>query len=240
MADIEGRKQFIFEQVGEQGLQILRESGIDVDSAVTKILQEQAIQQKGLEAQVESGDINNMMTSELAYKSASPEDLYGQEFTRRLKGIGLTDEQVSSLYQTEQLILSVDGKLGEDRKQPWVRRYFLMPDSTPETMPEKGLLTLSELILITDDASSAFVRDHHILSEQAWAAVCMAAVKSYSYCGAQYATAFKDRVKKFGLSEAQDGAFTKNECLLTERLKWGYTDKTAWTPETCDLKQYQR
>jgi hypothetical protein len=142
-----------------------------------------------------------MMTSELAYKSASLEELYGQEFTRRLKGIGLTDEQVSSLYQTERLILSADGGLSEHGKQPWVRRYFLMPDSTPETMPENEFLTLSELILITDDASSAFARDHHVFSEQAWAAVCMAAVQTHSYGEAQYAMAFNDRVKKIGWSE---------------------------------------
>ena len=238
MTDIEGRKKIIFEQVGEQGLQILRESGIDVDSAVTRILQQQVITQKGLEALAASGDVNNMMTSELAYKSASPQDVYGQEFTRRLRSIGLTNELVSSLYQTEQLILSVNEKLVDERKQPWVRRHFILPDSTPEKMPAKGFLTLSELILITDDASSAFVRDHHILSEQAWSAVCMAAVQSHSYGGAQYAMTFKDRVKKFGWSTSQDGAFTKNECLLTERLKWGYTDKPAWTPETCDLKLY--
>ena len=179
------------------------------------------------------------MTSELAYKSASPEDLCGQEFTRRLRGIGLTDKQVSSLYQTEQLILSVDGKLGEDRKQPWVRRYFIMPDSTPETMSEKGLLTLSELISITDDANSAFWRDHHVLSEQAWAALCIAACCA-QYTEARYALGFNERTEKFGWSKAQSGAYTKNECLLTERLKWGNHDNPAWTPETCDLKQYQR
>jgi len=75
-------------------------------------------------------------------------------------------------------------------------------------MPEKGLLTLSELILITDDASAAFTRDHHVLSGDAWAAVCITAVQTSSQCGAQYAMAFKERVKKFGWSEVQDTAFT--------------------------------
>lgn len=239
MTDIERRKEFIFEQVGEQALKVLRESGIDIDSAVTKIVNEQAREQKGLEAQAASGDVGNIMTSELAYKSSLPEDVYGQEFTRRLRGIGLTDKQISSLYQTEQLILSVDGKLSEQRKQPWVRRYFIMQDSTPETMPEKGLLTLSELILITDDANSAFWRDHHVLSEQAWAALCIAAC-CVQYTEARYAHGFNGRTEKFGWSKAQSGAYTRNECLLAERLKWGHHDKPAWTPETCDLKQYQR
>ena len=238
MTDIEERKKFIFKQVGEQGLNFLRESGIDIDSAVTEILKRQAEQQKELEAQAKSGTVNDMMTSELAYKSCLPEDIYGKEFTRRLRGIGLTDEQVLKLYQIEQLILSVDGELNEHRKQPWVRRYFIMPDSSPETMPKKGLLTLSELILITDDANSAFYRDHYVSPEKAWVALCIAACCA-QYTEARYAHGFNERTEKFGWSKAQSGAYTRNECLLTERLKWGRTDKPAWTPETCDLKQYQ-
>ncbi len=239
MADAEETKRVILGQIGEQALNALRESGIDVDSAITKILEERAKQQKGLEAQAESGDINNMMTSELAYKSSSPEDAYGLEFARRLRGIGLTDAQVSSSYHIEQLILSVDGQLSEDRKQPWARRYFLMHDSSPEKLPKKEFLTLSELILITDDANSAFVRDHEVLPEDAWVAVCIAACCA-EYTEARYAYEFEGRAEKLGWSKSQRGAYTRNECLLTDRLKWGNGDRPAWTPETCDLGLYQK
>lgn len=239
MDDLE-KKRTILEQVGEEGLKILKDNGIDVDSAVDRILKEQQREQEDLEAQAEFGTVDDIMTSELVYRSTSLEDVYGKEFTRRLHEIDLTDEQISSLYQTEQLILSVDGNLSEDRKQPWVRRYLIKPDSTIKTMPEKGLLTLSELISITDDASSKFVRNHDTASEELFAAICMAAVQAHSYGGAQYAIELRERVEKFGWSKAQEGALTKNECLLTERLKWGYHDKPAWTPETCDLKQYER
>lgn len=238
MTDIEERKRIIFEQVGGQGLSILGDMGINLDSAVDKILRKQAKEQKRLKAQAESEAINNTVTSELVYKSSLPEDIYGQEFTRRLKGIGLTDEQATSAYQIEQLILSVDGKLSEDRTQPWVRRYFIRPFSSPETMPEKGLLTLSELILITDDANSAFWRDHHVLPKKAWAALCIAACCA-QYTEARYAHEFYERTEKCGWSKAQSDVYTKNECLLTERLKWGHHNNPAWTPETCDLKQYQ-
>ncbi len=239
MAGITQGRDVIFERIGEQALNVLRESGIDIDSAVTKILQEQAIKQNRLEAQAESGDVNNMMTSELTYKSSAPEDFYGQEFTRRLRAIGLADEQISILYHMEQFILSADGKLDEARKQPWVRRYFIKPESSPETMPEKGFLTLSELILITDDANAGFWRDHEVLSDTAWAALCIAACCA-QYTEGRYALGFNERTEKLGWSKAQSGAFTRNECLLTERLKWGMGDEPAWTPETCDLKKYQR
>ncbi len=237
MATIEEKKTFIFEQVGEQGLHILRDCGINVDSIVTSMLQEQAMQQEGLEVQAELGKVNNMMTSELVYKSDSVEDIYGQEFTRRLRGIGLTDKQVLNLYHTEQLILFVDEKLSEDRKKPWVRRGFIT--STPETMPEKGVLTLSELVLITDDANSAYWREAHTSSNEEWAAVCMAACCA-PCTEARYFHIFEERTEKFGWSYEQDGAYIRNESLLAERLKWNYHEKPAWVAETCDLKQYQR
>ena len=237
--EIEARKNFIYEQVGEEALKILKDSGLDIDAGVTKILREQEEQGVKLEMQAKFGTVEDMMSSELVYKSGSLDDVFGKEYARRLDLIGLEEKQIRGSYQIERLILSVDGKLSEDREQPWVRRYFIMPDSTPETMPEKGLLTLSELILITDDASAAFARNHHVLSGEAWSAVCMAAAQAHSYGGAQYAMTFKDRVKKFGWSEKQDGAYTRNECLLTERLKWGYTEDPAWTEESTDLAQFK-
>jgi hypothetical protein len=237
MADLESQKKFILEQLGEEGFKILSGSGINVDLAITKVLQAQNIRQKGLEALADSGDVVNIATSELAYKSSSLNDVYGQEFTRRLKGIDLTDKQVCNLYQTEQLILSADSKLTEERKQPWVRRYFIMHNSTPENIPEKGFLTLSELIFITDDANSAFFRDHGVLPDKAWSALCIAACCA-NYTEARYALGFNERTEKFGWSKAQSSAFTKNECLLTERLKWGHHNNPAWTPETSELGQY--
>lgn len=239
MSDIEERKRFIFERVGEEALQILRDGGIDVNSAVTRLLEEEQKKQENLETQAEFGTVNDIMTSELVYKSTSPEDVYGNEFTRRLKAIELSEEQISSLYQMESLILSVDGTLKEQRTEPWVRRYFIMPDSTPESLPKVGEMTLSELILITDDANSAFFRDHHVLPEKAWAALCIAATCA-QYTEARYAWALNGRTEKLGWSKAQGGAYVKNECLLTKRLKWGNHENPAWTQETCDLKQYER
>jgi len=239
MVSVAERKEYILTRLGEQGLKALKDFGINVDSAITQILQKQAIHQIGLEVKAESGDVNNMITSELVYKSASPEDAYGQEFKRRLQGICFTDEQISSLYQIEQIILSVDENLSEHRKQPWVRRYFIMPNSTPQTIPEKEFLTLSELVLISDDANSAFWRDCDALPNQAWAALCIAACCA-PYTEGKYANHFNERTQKFGWSKAQNYAYVRNECLLTERLKWGMHEKPAWIPETCDLKQYQR
>lgn len=235
---IEQRRQFIYGQVREDALNLLRESGLDIDNAVTNILRKQEQQRDKLEAQAEFGTVEDIMTSELVYRSNSPEDVFGREYSRRLHLIGLNDDQIGKIYQVESLVLSTES-MAEHRKQPWVRRYFILPDLTPENMPKVGEMTLSELILITDDANSAFWRDHHVLPEKAWQALCIAACCA-QYTEMRYAHAFNARTEKLGLSKAQSGTYTKNECLLTERLKWNNHEDSAWTPETTDLKKYQR
>ena len=231
-------KKFIYEQVGEDAIQILKESGLDVDTAVTNILKQQEEQREKLEVQAEFGTVEDIMTSELVYRSKSPEDVFGREYSRRLNLIGLDENQIRGLHQVESLVLSTES-MAEHRKEPWVRRYFIMPDSTPENIPKVGEMTLSELILITDDANSAFWRDHHVLPEKAWQTLCIAACCA-QYTEARYAYAFNARTEKLGMSKAQSGAYTKNECLLIERLKWGNHKNPAWTPETTNLEQFKR
>ncbi len=148
-----------------------------------------------------------------------------------------TFSDINSLYQQETEIIGLSKDIGYHRMQPWVMRYFVSPVSSPDKMPKGEELTLSELILITDDASSAFARDHHNISGDAWAAVCMAAPEAGK---PQYAIAFHERTENLGWSKAQDGAFTRNECMLTARLKWNYNEDAAWTAETTDLKLYER
>ena len=184
------------------------------------------MQENGLESKAK--DLNFMMTSELGYKSSSLEDSYGQEFRRRLSSICLKDEQVASLYQAEKLILSAVGKLSEERQKPWVLKYFFNEDLRIKTIPQKELLTLSELILITEEAMTTCVRYNKVFSDEVWGWAMYTAKE------------FKDRAKGFGWSRAQDRAFTKNECLLVDKLKWGYSFNPAWTPETCDLSQFQK
>lgn len=239
--NIQSRKNFIYEQVGDDALRILRDSGLDVDMAVENILNQQEEKRERLETQAEFGTIDDIMTSELVYRSNRLKDIYGKEYFRRLNLIGLSEDQIKKLYEQENLILSCDiERFQSHREQPWVRRYFFIDRITEKDLPKFGQMTLSELILITDDASSAYIRDHHALSSETWSAVCKAAVQSHSFGGAQYAFAFKDRVKKLGWTEEQDGAYIKNECLLTERLKWGYHEKSSWNPETTNLKQFKR
>jgi hypothetical protein len=179
-----------------------------------------------------------MMTSELVYNSKSLEDLYGQSYVSRLKLIGFSDAQVQNLYQNEASIIS-QGRNRFGREQPWTGRYFFMQIMKKEDLPSPDELTLSELILITDDANSAFVRDHHVLSLEAWQAVCVAATTA-QYTEAKYAFALRNRVKLYGWPMEQESAYTRNECLILERLKWGRHNDPAWTEKTTNLNLYRR
>ncbi len=176
------------------------------------------------------------MTSELVGDSNALTDKLGQEFTRRLSLIQLTPEQIQHLFAREKGILTSRNGLGEAF---WARRYFITELSTPETMPEVESMTFSEMIMITDDANSGFCRDHHVLGEKAWAALCIAA-SAATYTEARYVKTLQEKAREYGWSEPQIGAFIRNECLLTERLKWEYHAKPAWTEESTNLVQYQR
>jgi len=238
--DIEARKRFIYEQVGEEALNILKNSGLDTDKAVTNLLKVQKARERELEAQAKFRTVDDIMTSELVYRSQKLEDIYGKEYSKRLQLIGLDKNQVNQTYSQEKLILSSEiGIFQGQREEPWARRYFIVQGVTKDNLPKPGQFTLSELIAITDDANAAFWRDHHFLSEETWGALCIAACCA-QYTEARYAYAFKERVKSLGWSKEQDGSYTKNECLLLERLKWDRHENPAWTHESTDLKQFKR
>jgi len=235
MDEIERRKRFIKDQVGDDTLDALREQGLDVEAGLNAVIGAQVEEegQRALEREIPI--TSNMMISELVYNSKSMDDMYGREFAERLRRIELDDDSIRGLYQEESSIIS-RGRDKFGREQPWTGRYFFMQGTKIEDLPEPDDLTLSELILITDDASSAHARDHHWLSPETWAAVCVAAVQT----NPTYAYAMKDRVAQLGWSRPQEDALVTNESLLTERLKWGHHKNPAWTTETTNMDQYKQ
>jgi len=237
----EQRKKQICQKVGDEALNILKKSGIDVDKAINQILLEQQEQQNKNREELSKGLLENALTSELVYKSKDPRDDYAKEHLRRLSAIGFNQAKAEKIYEIEKIILSVDPENNKVpfRERHWVGRYFIFPESTPETMPEKEFMTLSELLIITDDANSAFFRDHKFIEGKAWDALCMAAITA-KYTKGIYAIHFEERTEKLGWSREQTRAYTRNEFLLTERLKWNMHQNPAWTPQTCDLGLYKK
>ena len=134
----------------------------------------------------------------------------------------------------EKRILDVE-QMKEGRQKPWVQGQFIKMDTTIKKMPAIGDMTLSELILITDEASAAYWMMHEILPQEAWYAVCLAACEGKG----EYANAFLERAKKLGWKTEQANAYVANESKLLMRLKWGKNKDPEWTPETTDLQQYK-
>lgn len=217
------------------GFGILSDAGIDVYDRVDDIIEKQLEQKKKLIMESEKTTVYNKMTSELVYLSETLKDVYGTEYTRRLKLLGFSDEQVHELYLSEKEILAI--KDDEGRQKPWVRRHFINPGSTLETMPEPDEIPLSELILITDDANAALWRDHEWLPEDAMKAVYVAACSTPYTAdnGAKYIKEYNKRTEEMEWVKGQSSAYLRNECLLTERFKWGMHQNPAWIKKTIDL-----
>jgi len=239
MGNIEERIAFIKEQLGDRALEMLKDYGTDINAVIAKVAAQDERMREGLQLQADAATLADIMTSELVYRSGSPRDVYGREFTRRLKAIDLSDMQIASMYQMQSLILSIDG-LEEDRAIPWVRRkYFESENPELFKLPEEWRLTLSESIAITDEATY-----YHSMSRslpvEIRIAISNEAMQGASMGGAKIARALYDQLIKLEWSPAQGNALVRNESLLLERLKWGDHNEPAWTPETCNLSQYER
>lgn len=237
-ATIEEQKELIKKEVGDDVVKILSDHGINVDKVVGGILKKKVEKQRELDDQAASPNTENTMTSELVYLSANfsqfiEKDIYKEEYFRRLGLIELSEEQIHNLYEVERLLL--DKEVVEGRENPWVRRFPIMSYTTVDDLPKPDSLTLSELVLITDDALAARSRDHEWMSNGTWKAVCVCVYD------AKYQKALLEKTnEELDWSDEQTNAFIKNECALLERLKWSYHNKSAWTDETTNVEKYKK
>jgi len=78
---------------------------------------------------------------------------------------------------------------------------------------------------LTDDANSAYIRDHDWLPYGAWKLVCEHAF-NVGICKAAYEN--RNRMKAIGLTQEQENIFVKNECQIAKRLRWKYSEEPAW------------
>lgn len=172
--------------------------------------------------------LQDCMTSELLFQSmqtdtSTPEkESFIAEYERRLRMMGLTDEQTAEFRKADELAINNGCYIKSDvllSTEP-----FIKENMDTESIKMENC-TFSELIYLTDDANSAYIRDHHWLPAKAWALVCEHALNSGT-CKAAYEN--RNRMKGIGLTEEQEGIFVKNECKIAQRLRWGYTEELAW------------
>lgn len=168
------------------------------------------------------------MTSELLFQAMQPDTstpdktTFLNEYERRLKMMGLTDEQIVEFRKADELAINNGCYIKSDvllSTQP-----FIKANMNTESIKMENC-TFSELVYLTDDANSAYCRDHHWLSSEAWALVCEHAL-NYGIC--KSAWEIRNRMKAIGLTGEQENVFVLNECMIAQRLRWHYTEDLAW------------
>jgi hypothetical protein len=231
MSELEDRKAFILGQLGQTEKDVLAEMGIGVDDAVERVLYEKIEAEAKLSRKAPLLDlkrlpIEDLMTSELSLMAGAEnsDSKYKAELERRLALLGLTQEQVNQFVAIDEAAIQ--------KKDPHIRMEgigistYFFANTTIESLPPVDTCMTSELVAIVDDANSAFTRDHHWLSDTAFAAVGMACGR---FSKSQYLEEFQRRFDEMGLSQEQRGLFIRNECLISEREKWGYNpSQRSW------------
>lgn len=236
MSELEERVKRVKKQVGDDCLKILEQEGINTDAAIERVLSEQILKENALQERREGGPIDgnvalDCLTSELIFLMNENDD-FEKELKRRFDLLGLSKKQSADLIKKEKQILTT---LERPRKR-WAGHYFLIEGVKKEDLPSPQELTLSELILIVDDANAAWVRDHEWLCEETFAAVSY--VIGNKKEGSPYHNEFLSRLKTLDFTEDQAGppnqvgSFIRNECMILERLKWGHHSNPAWQKST--------
>lgn len=173
-------------------------------------------------------ELKDCMTSELLFQSMNDDTSdadkasFIAEYERRLKMMGLTDEQISKFRECDEEAIKNGCYIKADKllaTQP-----FIKSDMNADSIKVENC-TFSELVYLTDDANSAYVRDHDWLPNEAWSLVCKHALN----CGVcEAASKNRSRMQSIGITQKQEGIFIKNECQIAKRLRWNYSQDLAW------------
>ena len=171
-------------------------------------------------------EIRDCMTSELLFQamkgSSDEKATFLSEYERRLKMMRLTDEQIAKFREADERAITngcyikLDTLLG---KEPLIKAGMNVDSIKMENC------TFSELVYLTDDANATHARDHHWLPTETWELVCKHAL-SVGICQAAWEN--RNRMKEIGLTEEQENVFVRNECQITKRLRWHYSEDMAW------------
>ena len=173
-------------------------------------------------------ELQDCMTSELLFQamnteiSISDKTSYLSEYERRLRIMGLTDEQIAKFRKCDEIAITNGCYI-----KPTVllaTKPLILKDMNVDSIKMENC-TFSELVYLTDDANSAYMRDHHWLPSSAWDLVCKHSLHCDT-CASAYET--HNRMQSIGISQEQESIFVKNECQIAQRLRWNYSQDLAW------------
>src|SRR3989344_413447 len=186
--------------------------------------------------------LGNYLTSELVYKGDKGNDRYSQEFLRRLKVIGVSESKREDVYYEEldkitccnpfqehsKDFSDLEFDVKKDRRnRQWVKRRLYDP-AHPLQLPDIQQLTLSELILITEEADWMIDTEKKIDDPQLETFLRLASSKeNYE---AQYLDEFHRQLKHLGIGKEKRKVFLENEQLIIKKYKREQPiDREPWT-----------
>lgn len=194
---------------------ILQQAGIDLRAQALDLVRNR---REALQGASVPRVLRKMLTSELAFRSDGLESVFGKEYARRLGLLGLYRTQVRELYSQEKALAAADT---EHRAGVWTGRSFFSPGTTPGSLPPQATLTLSELLLLSGEATAIRgIYGSKTSGKACPAPVRRAAALAASFVGGpeRYLKEFRRRTEAFGWDEAQQTAYRANEFLLIAAL----------------------
>lgn len=167
--------------------------------------------------------VQDCMTSELlfeALKSDSDKSIYICEYERRLKLMGLTDEQIVKFRESDEI--SIENGCYIKSNVLLAESPFIYADMNPVDLKK---CTFSELVYLTDSANFAHDNNRYSFPEKVLRIICQNTI----YSGVSNSDSeLRARMKSIGISKKQIDFFIFNECQIANRLQWHYSQKMAW------------
>ena len=149
------------------------------------------------------------MTSELLISQEAEREICELELKRRLKSIGFTDKQIEEFITTERAIIDSRKSNDDDEKFMAEKKFFSYP--CPRIKLDE--LTISELLLITEEATneypSARARDFEYFE--------IISTYARQFSSKSYDAAI-EKLKKFGLEDKSIKKFIFAEWQVIRRV----------------------
>lgn len=173
-------------------------------------------------------NIQDCMTSELLFEalndntSDTEKASYLAEYERRLKMMGLTDEQIKKFRECDEKVIKNGCYIKAD--ELLAANPFIKKDMNSNSIKVENC-TFSELVYLTDDANYTYITCSNLFLLKIWGLVSKHAL-NFGICEAAFEN--KNRMKSIGLTKDQEDMFIKNEGKISKRLRWNLSQEPAW------------
>lgn len=172
--------------------------------------------------------LNDYMTSELLFQAMkirgedSERNTFISEYERRLKMMGLKDEQIARFRRYDETAIK-NGCCIEPNIL--LATKSLIEKGIKETIKVENC-TFSELVYLTEDSDFIYVHHKNCLSEEA----CNLIRQHALYFGmCKSAVELRDRMRYLGITEDQESIFIKNELKIIKKMaRHHFMIKEAW------------